>query len=306
MPTRKAQIILKIVKQLYPITERMDIKMQRFTQDGLGLMRNPASRVTFFIGEREQFRMAWIRKKRAEKTPYVILYFHGGGYITGTLKLARRMASKVCCKYRLDVLAVEYRLAPENPFPCALEDALSAFQYLKEQGYREEQILLMGESAGGGLLLSLCLKLKQMGSRMPCALVCMSPWTDLTMSGPSYTENIENNATFSPNAIRRAARMYAGEHNKEDPLVSPRFGDFKSFPPTLIQAGSEELLLSDSVLLAEGMERDGVDVRLEIYDGMCHVFQLYPFLEAREALDGIGAFFKERIREQEKNSQWSR
>lgn len=227
----------------------------------------------------------------------VILQLHGGGYIGGMRHAYRSFAglyNEVGKRY--SVFTVDYRVAPEYPFPAALIDALDGFEWLLKNGYREEQVIVAGDSAGGGLALAMCLCLKENGRKLPGGIIAMSPWTDMTASGESYQKNFENDPLFGGTEDSMIYnRDYAGEEDLTNPYLSPLFGDYEGFPPMLIQAGSCEMLLSDSVSLANKAKEAGVKVRLSVYDGMFHVFQMAPLAlpECKRAWMEIGRFIEE-------------
>lgn len=227
----------------------------------------------------------------------VILQLHGGGYIGGMRHAYRSFAglyNEVSRRY--SVLTVDYRVAPEHVFPAALIDALDAYEWLLRNGYSEEQIIVAGDSAGGGLALALCLCLKENGRKLPCGIIAMSPWTDMTASGPSYQENFENDPLFGGTEDSMIYnREYSAGEDLTNPYLSPAFGDYEGFPPMLIQVGSYEMLLSDSVMVAKKAREAGVKVRLSIYEGMFHVFQMAPLAmpECKRAWVEIGHFIDE-------------
>ena len=227
----------------------------------------------------------------------VILQLHGGGYIGGMRHAYRSFAglyNEVGKRY--SVFTPDYRVAPEHVFPAALLYALDAYEWLLKNGYREDQIIVAGDSAGGGLALALCLCLKENGRALPCGIVAMSPWTDMTASGPSYEENFENDPLFGGTEDSMIYnREYAAGEDLTNPYLSPLFGEYEGFPPMLIQVGSYEMLLSDSVLLAQKAKEAGVKVRLSIYEGMFHVFQMAPLTlpECKRAWVEIGHFIDE-------------
>ncbi len=227
----------------------------------------------------------------------VILQLHGGGYIGGMRHAYRSFAGLYNeVSGRASVLSVDYRIAPEHVFPAALEDALDGYEWLLQEGYRPDQIIVAGDSAGGGLALALCLLLKQQGKPLPRAVIAMSPWTDMTASGPSYQENYDKDPLFGGTEDSMINnREYAAGEDLTNPLLSPLFGDYEDFPPMLIQVGSYEMLLSDSVLLAEKAKKAGVRVHLSIFDGMFHVFQMAPLTlpESKRAWMEIGHFITE-------------
>ena len=193
----------------------------------------------------------------------------------------------------MSVLTVDYRVAPENPYPAALEDAFSAYCWLLEQGFSSEQIIVAGDSAGGGLAMALCHYLKDKGMQLPCGLIAMSPWTDLTAGGESYDTNYEKDPLFGNSRDTLIYNKdYLGDNDPMDYYISPLFGDFRGFPPMLIQVGSYEMLLSDSVSVAAKAREQGCRVRLSIYEGMFHIFQMAAKLlpESRKAWVEIGRF----------------
>jgi epsilon-lactone hydrolase len=189
----------------------------------------------------------------------------------------------------------EYRLAPANPFPAALEDALKAYRWLLAQGTDPRDIVLSGDSAGGGLALATALSLRDAGDPLPAALICISPWADLTNQSGSHIANANVESVLRTDVLNEWARYYTDESNLTNPLVSPVFADFRGLPPLLIQVGRDEILLDDSVTLAEKGKSAGVDVTLRIWDDMWHAWpvlgELIPesgmaFEEIRQFLDG--------------------
>lgn len=243
------------------------------------------------------FTMEFLRRKEGERKDYVILQLHGGGYI-GAMRNAYRTFAGLYSEMGkgMSVLTVDYRVAPENPYPAALLDAVAAFDWLLGQGYREEQILLAGDSAGGGLALALCMYLKDQKRPLPGGIIAMSPWTDLTVSGSSYDDNYEKDPLFGNTRDSLIYNKdYVGDNDPANPYISPLFGDYEGFPPMLIQVGSIEMLLSDSEGVAEKAEAAGVKVKLTIYEGMFHIFQMALKLlpESQAAWTEIGRFLDE-------------
>ena len=239
------------------------------------------------------FKMEYLTWNGSEN-PYVILQLHGGGYI-GAMRNAYRMFAGLYNEVSkgMSVLTIDYRVAPENPYPAALEDAVSAYQWLLGQGWFAEDIIVAGDSAGGGLAMALCHYLKDHGMQLPCGIVAMSPWTDLMASGESYDTNYERDPLFGNTRDSLIYNKdYVGDHDPMDAYISPLYGDFRGFPPMLIQVGSYEMLLSDSVSVASKARHQGVKVRLSIYDGMFHIFQMAAKMlpESRKAWAEIGKF----------------
>lgn len=221
-----------------------------------------------------------------------LLYFHGGGYAAGSPASARDLVWRLAVAARARVLSVDYRLAPEHPFPAAVEDAAAAYHHLLSSGLAPSAIAFAGDSAGGGLALGALVKLRDDGAPMPAAACAFSPWTDLAITGPSAAANREADPMIRVEAIRPTAGWYLGGAPATSPYASPLYADVRGLPPTLLHVGSTEVLLDDSVRLAERMKEAGVDVTLRVFPDMPHVFQgLAMFLpEAREAIAEAGRF----------------
>ena len=228
---------------------------------------------------------------------------HGGGYVTGSIEDHRMMCGLLANATGTKVLIPEYRLAPEHPFPAALDDALKVYQWLLDQGYSSANMIIAGDSAGGGLSVATVLALKEKSGSLPAAVVCLSPWADLALTGQSHTTKAKAEAVLRKDVLHEWALCYTDESNLTNPLVSPVHGDFHGFPPLLIQVGSEEILLDDSNLLAEKAKSAGVDVTLKIWDGMWHVWQALGDLipENKKTFEEIGQFVQSQFGRIEKN-----
>lgn len=226
----------------------------------------------------------------------VILQLHGGGYI-GKMRNAYRSFAGFYSElgHGVSVLTPDYRVAPEHPYPAALEDAVFAYDWLMETGWTEEKIVVAGDSAGGGLAMALCMYLKDQNRRLPAGIIAMSPWTDLTQSGISYRTNYRKDPVFG-NTLDSLIynKDYVQDEDTTNPYISPLYGNFTGFPPMLIQVGSYEMLLSDSELVAEKAKGAGVKVRLSIYEGMFHVFQMALLMipESKLAWKEVGKFLE--------------
>lgn len=205
----------------------------------------------------------------------VLLYFHGGGYITCSPATHRMLTSRLAKYARCEVFAINYRKAPENPYPAALDDAIDAYRCLLERGYHPDKIIFAGDSAGGNLTLAALLKVRELGMPMPASGICLSPWTDLTLSGESFMRNWHREALLPPGQIKIAANMFAGDTDKEHPIVSPVFADLTGLPPLMVHVGTTEVLHSDSVRLAENAKRDGVPMELVEWHDAPHVLPLF-------------------------------
>jgi monoterpene epsilon-lactone hydrolase len=252
-----------------PVAE--DVEKTRIDFDGVGAL--------------EMF----IRGTNSSRT---ILYFHGGVYVIGSADATVPLASDLARRFNAKVVSVDYRLAPENPHPAALEDAKAAYQGLLSQGIEPRNIALAGESAGAGLAIALMLTLRTAGLPMPSSAFLMSPYADLTLSGKSIVDKRDVDPLFTEEVLRMRVSDYVAGADPSNPLISPIYGDLSGLPPLLIQVGSHELLLSDAVRLAERAAEDDVAVILEVTPGVPHVFQGYAaFLdEGDEALNRAAEF----------------
>ncbi len=287
--------IMRALKAIHSATapEEMtaeELEHQRHSQEVLGRLVAPMTGMDWQEFSLSGMPAAWTRLKAPHGSRHAILYCHGGGYTSGNLGYSRVLASKLTHATGYDVLSFEYRLAPEHPYPAALEDAQKAWDYLMLQGYSAESIVLAGDSAGGNLALTLCHRLRQQARRLPGALVLMSPWTDMTMSGASYQERAEIDPMLTPEYIDAVRRAYARDADLRSPCLSPLFGDFHGFPPILIQVGDHEILFSDATSLWEKLKEQQVPCRLEISEGMWHVFQMFPTRKSSAAMTGIAHF----------------
>jgi len=230
-------------------------------------------------------------------TDRVVLYFHGGAYCLGSLDTHRGLAATVARAAQARALLIDYRLAPEHPFPAAVLDAQAAYAWLLDQGIVPEQVALAGDSAGGGLLLALMVSLSEAGQPLPAAGVCLSPWADLSLSGRSWTTNARRELILSAVKMRQMAQLYLGDADPLTPLASPLYADLAGLPPLLIQVGGDEALLSDAEEVALRAKAAGVEVELEVWPGMFHAWQLTSraIPEARQAIERIGSFLQARF-----------
>lgn len=224
----------------------------------------------------------------------VVLYLHGGAYCLGSLDAYRSFAASVANAAQARALLIDYRLAPEHRFPAALQDAQTAYAWLLDQGIAPEQVALAGDSAGGGLVLALMVSLRDAGEPLPAAGVCLSPWTDLAMSGRSWTANARQELVISPAILRQMGQAYLGDADPRTPLASPLYADLAGLPPLLVQVGGDEGLLSDGEEVALRAKAAGVNVELEVWPGMWHVWQLTSRFvpEGQKAIEQIGAFLQ--------------
>jgi epsilon-lactone hydrolase len=232
---------------------------------------------------------AWFKAAKSSNDK-VILYLHGGGYCVGSYNSHRAMIARLARAAGHPVLAINYAKAPENPYPAALEDAVQVYQQMLADGWKN--IFISGDSAGGGLSLALSLKIKELKLPMPTALMLISPWTDLTGSGDSVVRKADEDPLIAPELLEVFAKKYYVDHDPKLPFISPLFADLSGLPPTLIQVGTREVLLDDSTRLAKKMKEAGVQVELEIWDHMMHVWHWMAGImpEGNEAIAKMGAY----------------
>ena len=227
-----------------------------------------------------------------------ILYFHGGGFRLGSVTSHRDLMAQIALASGCRVLAINYRLAPEHRFPAALDDALAAYGWMLDRGLKSENVAFAGDSAGGNLVLAAMLALRERGLPLPVSAVLMSPWTDLAATGSSYVSRAEADPIHQRSMILALAKNYlGGQGDPYDPLVSPLYADLAGLPPLLIQVGDRETVLDDSVMFADLARAAGVDVSLEVWDGMIHVFQMFgaELPEARQAIASIAGFLNRHL-----------
>jgi acetyl esterase/lipase len=226
-----------------------------------------------------------------------ILFLHGGGYVCGSPELYRHVTWRIASATRARLSAIDYRLAPEHPFPAALDDAVAAWRALLADGAEPQHSAFLGDSAGGGLALALCLRLRDEKMPLPAAVVALSPWTDLALSGPSMRGNAGADPMASAAIASDFAAHYLDGADPGHPYISPLYGDPRGLPPTLIQVGSDEVLRDDAVRIAARMHDAGVPVELDIWPRMPHVWHVFAAVmpEARQAIARIGTFVEEHI-----------
>jgi phosphinothricin tripeptide acetyl hydrolase len=226
----------------------------------------------------------------------VVLYLHGGGYVIGSPRSHRHLAAAVATAGQASALLLDYRLAPEHPYPAAVDDATAAYRWLLDRGIAPGRVVIAGDSAGGGLTVAALLALRDAGLPLPAGGACISPWVDLTFSGASYRTRAAVDPIVTRPGIDEMARAYLGATPARTPLASPLFADLRGLPPLLIHVGSDEVLLDDAVQLADRAKAAGLDATLEVWDRMIHVWHWFlPMLdEAQSAVDGIGRFVRAR------------
>lgn len=239
----------------------------------------------------------WITMPQSEPGR-IILFVHSGSFIFGRSRLHHSLAARICQHARASALAVNYRIAPEHPFPAALQDVAAAYEWLLAQGIEPAQIQILGDSAGGGIALGALMQLRDRGAPMPAAMTLLAPWADLTLSGRSLLTNARK-ASLSNNIemMMICRELYLQGHTPADPLASPVFADLAGLPPALIQVSSSDILLDDSVRVDEALHRGGTETEFRLYPPMPHGWQRLGALlpESRRAITEIGAFIDDRF-----------
>lgn len=244
---------------------------------------------------------AWVDPPGADKDR-VLLYLHGGGWVVGGINAYKKFAGEIANVAGCRALVLDYRLAPEHRFPAGLDDCVAAYRWLLSEGYRPENIVIAGDSAGGGLTASTLVALRDAGDPMPAAGMLLSPGTDLNidgLEGGTFYSNVRDDVMLNGNIAIMWAEMYLGDSDPLDPLVSPVYANLEGLPPLYIQAGSGELLLDTAKKTAEAAGSCGVPVELEIFDGMFHVWQIFFDMmpEGRDAVDKLGNFCRGQMAE---------
>lgn len=293
-------IILRLQLRLAkPIVRFTSIETARAAQDKLGeitasLLKTRAS-LAYIDEPFDEFEACFAVPSACERPDELaILYLHGGGYTAGSLNYAKGFGGLLADRTRYRTLCVGYRLAPESKFPAALDDAMTAYRRLLESGYAPEHIAFVGESAGGGLCYCLALKCKDEGVPLPRCIVGMSPWTDLTLSGASYRNNVMRDPTLIRESLAYYVLAYAAGH-EDEPYVSPVLGDLTGLPPSLLFAGADEILLDDARTLHARLQEAGCRSELIVENGMWHVYPLYSTRESRRALETMTAFVRDAL-----------
>lgn len=295
MPSQEFERLMKKLRSLPPVFGQ-DVVAQREAMEKAAAYFSVAGDVVceeFDIGGMAS---EWLVPEETREDG-VLLYLHGGAYCIGSINSHRHMAANIARASKTRTLMIEYRLCPEHPFPAGLEDAVAAYRWLVDQGISPDRIIIGGDSAGGGLTLATLLKLREEGLKRPAGAVLLSPWTDLTSSGESIKTRAAADPMLQPAGTTHLAEWYANGADLQAPLISPLFADLKDLPPLFIQVGDSEILLDDSTRLAQAARDQGVDVALEVWDDMFHVWHYYAdwIPEGREAIDKIAGFMSEKL-----------
>lgn len=296
MPSTVSNILQAAIRGFRPLLNNLSLEMERMGQDFLAAAETRTLPENMVVANDciGHVLAEWFHTLGAPEDE-AIVYFHGGAYMSGGIESTRPLAVDFARATGRNVLSFEYRLAPENPYPAALEDAMSVYRYLLSLGLTPDRIAFVGDSAGGGLEVATALKAREEGLPLPAAIAALSPWVDLTLSDESYVENKSVDPLLERRKLLRAAMYYAYGKSLMDPFISPVFADFTGFPPTLIHVGTHEVLLGDARKLHAAMKRDDVDVELSEWEGMWHVWHVFDLPESREAIGRIAEFMLRHI-----------
>lgn len=293
-----AGVRLFFVKNLLSrLKSRVDYRDIMFARRGFervaGRFNTPLSGFNHQAWKLGDLKVEWVTPEHANEKK-VLLYFHGGGYTTGSINTHRALVSQIIKGAGIKALMIEYRLAPEHKYPCAVEDAAMAYQWLLDNGYSANDICFGGDSAGGGLTLATLLYVRDKGMPLPKCAIALSPWTDHTLSGRTYVTNKDIDPMLVAEGFPVWSKHYTGDEDPQNPYISPLFGDLHDLPPVYIQVGEEEMLLDDSLRFAEKAKAAGVDITIDVYAGMFHVFNAFwlALSTAKKANIKLGEFLK--------------
>lgn len=300
MPSIEFQEIVKLIRE-NPTPEGLSITKRREAEDRIAAqfplpptIYKEVIRVTSTSSVTAVSVPALLLAAKGVADARVILYLHGGGYCLGSILTHRDFAYRLSAACGARVLLIDYRRAPEHPFPAALEDALTAYRWLLNEGVDPKRMGIIGDSAGGGLAVATLLALRDAEERLPKTAVLLSPWLDLALTGESLVTKVLDDIMLTPNQLQDFSQMYVGNNNAKNPLVSPLYANLTGLPPMLIQVGSSEILLDDAVRFASKAKAANIDVTLNIWDDMIHVWQGFAGImpEAKDAVMQIGSFVR--------------
>ena len=294
------KLVLRVLKKrMFSNTDH--VALRRLVNNSSRRMPKPPADIDFRSERIDGIPCLWVKAMGAEPEK-LILYLHGGGYIFCSAHTTHKdILWRLSVASKCRVIAPDYRLAPEHPYPAALEDSIKVYRWLLDQGYKPENIVIAGDSAGGGLTYGTVLKIRDIGLPLPAATVAMSPWTDLAVTGESVITNLKRDALMPADGLPEGAQYYLAGASTRDPYASPLYGDPTGLPPTLIQVSKDEVLLDDSRRLAAKYRAAGVPCELELWDGMPHVWQtLAMFIpEGKTAINRIGAFIAKHLHDKD-------
>jgi len=300
MVSKDMKRIIKMLSKLNNIAVKKRVEDSRNTHEQMGATGEISEDISLEEIMVNGISSVWISTPGVTEEN-VILYLHGGGYVQGSTNLQKDLVARISRASKSRVLMIDYRLAPENPYPAALEDSVTAYKWLIDnEGINPKNIVISGDSAGGGLTAATLLKLRGLEITLPAAAVLLSPWTDLDMTGDSIRIKRRIDPIVDASGLFFAADLYIGDEDPKNPYISPLYGDLSGLPPLLIQVGSAEAILDDSTRFAEKAKSAGVEVILDVWEDMVHVFQVFAAWapEIEQAIEKIGEFIQKHIKEQ--------
>jgi monoterpene epsilon-lactone hydrolase len=293
---RLMRIFFQLRRRFQRVPPQVDVSKERSELEALTRFFSTRVQVQWLSENINGMHAEWVIPK-TESNKGVILYLHGGSYIAGSINTHRTLVAEIAASVGARVLIIDYRLAPEHPFPAAVEDANAAYQWLLNAGNPAEGIAMIGDSAGGGLVLAALLMLRDQGIPLPACAVCICPWIDLTCSGESWQTNAKADLMVEGTNLCSCAELYLHGSDPKNPLASPIFADLHGLPPIYIQVGSDEVLLSDATQFSQLAEAASGEMRLEVWQDMQHLWQLATqyLPESRQAVQKIGDYLREKM-----------
>jgi acetyl esterase/lipase len=295
MPSKEYKEILEMLASMPDTTGLTFVEQRADFEQQISLLP-VAESVTFEPLSADGVPAEWIVPEGAPERS-VLLYLHGGGYCIGSINTHRSMVSHIAGAAKTRALLIDYRLAPENPFPAAVEDSTAAYKWLLSRGIAAGDIIVAGDSAGGGLTVATLLSLKEQGIGLPAAAVLISPWVDLAATGDSIISKADIDPMVKKEGLMEMAEAYMGGTDPRTPLASPLYADMDGLPPMLIQVGTAEILLDDATRMADRARKAGVDVTLNTAEDMCHVWHFFSSMlpEALEAIEAVARFMRKHL-----------
>ncbi len=297
MPSWQARVLkayLRVQRLFSRPKDELDAQKERSELEALAVMFKPLIAIQCSPLVVRRVPAEWIVPSKLS-TDRVLLYLHGGSYNAGSINSHRSLAANIAAAANARALIIDYRLAPEHPYPAAVDDATAAYEWLLDNGHAPGEIIIAGDSAGGGLAMALLVHLRDKGKPLPALAICLSPWTDLAGAGQSLQTRAKADIILDAGNLSKSAQAYLGGADPRAPLASPLYADLKGLPPLLIQVGSDEILLSDSTELAERAKGAGVNVTLEVWEPMQHDWHFAASFvpEGRQAIARIGEFVEQ-------------
>lgn len=297
MPGWQARVLkayLRVQRLFSRPKDELDAQKERSELEALAVMFKPLIAIQCSPLVVRRVPAEWIVPSKLS-TDRVLLYLHGGSYNAGSINSHRSLAANIAAAANARALIIDYRLAPEHPYPAAVDDATAAYEWLLDNGHAPGEIIIAGDSAGGGLAMALLVHLRDKGKPLPALAICLSPWTDLAGAGQSLQTRAKADIILDAGNLSKSAQAYLGGADPRAPLASPLYADLKGLPPLLIQVGSDEILLSDSTELAERAKGAGVNVTLEVWEPMQHDWHFAASFvpEGRQAIARIGEFVEQ-------------